>query len=258
MRAPVHIATRRGQGVRRLLAGFAFAAVVLPGPPPPAHAQLEVLLRGLDAVQPRVGACGRYRFAAEEPNGRRDVEFQACVERIEPGPDGSVFLHLSSGDSLNAWLEVAPALFAGHGGSLIQHVRSVLEVAGRDTTRLDRESLPGLDPAPPLPGARDSLLAPRDIQVGKHKLTARGRILHEESRSVRPLGDTQITQSIRRDVETWTADAAPILGIVRAAAVIRSERSLAKRVAGIPETGPKTWRYRLELIDILSSRRSRP
>ena len=223
---------------------------------PPAGAQLEVLLRGVDAVPPRVGACGRYRFEAEEPNGRRRVEFEACVERIAPGPDGSVFLHLSSGDSLDAWLEVAPALFAGAGGSLIQHVRSVIDIAGRDTTHLDRESLPGLDPAPPLPGARDSLLGSREIRVAKQTLVARGRRLHEESRSVRPLGDTQISQSMTRDVETWSADAAPILGIVRAEAVIHSERTLAKRVPGIPETGPKTWRYRLELIEIRPQRRS--
>jgi len=239
--------TRRGIGSRRALAGFAFAVATAWAAP--GRAQLEVLLRGLDAAPPRVGACGRYRFDAEEPSGQRHVEFTACIEHIDPGPDGSVYLRLTSGDSLDARLEVAPALFAAHGGSLVDHIRSVVEIAGRDTTRLDRASLPGLDPAPPLAASRDSALGRRDVKVGERTLACSGRRIYESSRSVRDLGDVKMTQSMQREIETWSADAAPILGIVRATAHIRSERTLSKRVAGIPESGPKTWRYALELLD---------
>jgi hypothetical protein len=248
--------TRRGNGRSRALAGIAFGLVA--GATTASHAQLEVLLRGLDPAPPRAGACGRYRFEADEPSGRRRVEFEACIERVGPGPDGSVFLRLTSGDSLDARLELAPALFAGHGGSLLEHIRSVVEIAGGDTTRLsshDWAALPGLDPAPPLPGARDSLLGGRDLQVGTRTLQCRGRRVHEESRSVRPLGDVQMTQAVWRDVETWTTDAAPVLGVVRATARIRTERSLSARVAGIPESGPKSWAYALELLEVRPPRR---
>ena len=57
-----------------------------------------------------------------------------------------------------------------------------------------------------------------------------------------------MTQSAVRDVESWTHPDAPILGVVRARAVIRSERSLSKPIAGVPESGPRTWEYRLELV----------
>jgi hypothetical protein len=222
------------------------------------HAQLEVLLRGLEPAAPKPGACGRYRFEADEPTGRRRVEFDACVERVAPGPDGSVFLRFMSGDSLDARIEVAPAMFAGGGGSLLTHIRSVVEISGRDTTRMSRddlEAMPGLDPAPPLPGARDSLLGTRDLVVGGKTLAARGRRLHEENRQVRPLGDVQMTQSIVRDVETWTADGAPVLGVVRATARIRSDRTLSAPVAGVPAAGPRTWSYSLELLEVRPPRR---
>jgi len=246
---------RRRSGSRRAFAGLVVfaAAALLPGI---GDAQLELLLRGLDAAPPKVGARGRYRFEAEEPSERRRVEFEACVERIEPGPDGSVILRLTSGDSLDARLEVAPALFAGRGVSLVEQIRSVVEISGRDTTRLDRSSLPGLDPAPPLPTTLDSLLGTRAIRAGARTLQAHGRRKREESRSVKPLGDAQMTQSITCDIETWTSDEAPLLGLVQASARIRSERQLSKKVAGVPESGPRTWVYRIELIEVPPARRS--
>jgi len=231
---------------------FAAAAVaVLLAVVPPAQAQLEVLLRGLDPVAPKTGARGTYRFEAQEPAGHRSLVFDARIEHIAPGPDGSVTLRFTSGDSLDARVEVAPALFAGHGGSLLDHVRSIVEVAGRDTTRLrpeDWASLPGFDRAPPLPGSRDSVLAPQTLTVAGRALECRGRSLHEASRQVKPLGAATMTQSAVRDVESWTHPDAPILGVVRARAVIRSERSLSKPIAGVPESGPRTWEYRLELV----------
>jgi|CXWL01.1.fsa_nt_gi hypothetical protein len=227
------------------------ALAVLLAVVPRAQAQLEVLLRGLDPVVPRVGARATYRFEAREPAGHRILTFDARIERIAPGPDGSVTLRFTSGDSLDARVEVAPALFAGRGGSLLDHVRSIVEVAGRDTTRWRAEdwaSLPGFDRAPPLPGSRDSVLAPQTLTVAGRRLECRGRSLHEASRQVKPLGAATMTQSAVRDVESWTHPDAPILGVVRAQAVIRSERSLSKPIAGVPESGPRIWNYRLELV----------
>jgi hypothetical protein len=57
-----------------------------------------------------------------------------------------------------------------------------------------------------------------------------------------------MTQSIVRDVETWTNPDAPILGVVHAQAVIRSDRQLSQPIPGVPEAGPRTWTYRLELL----------
>jgi hypothetical protein len=224
-----------------------------------ARGQLEVLLRGLEPAPPRPGACGQYRFVAQEAGGVRRVEFRGCIESVGRGPSGSVFLRLTSGDSLDARLEVGPALFQGQGGALADHVRSVVEIAGRDTTRLARRDwaeTPGLARAPALPNARESALGSRSFEIGARTLAARGRRLHEESRQVRPLGNVQMTQSEVRDVEVWTSSEAPILGLVRATAVIRSERQLSAPVAGVPQRGPREVRYELELIGFGSPTRS--
>lgn len=222
----------------------------------PVEAQLEVLLRGLEPAKPRPGRCGRYRFEALEPGGPRKLEFLACVERIAPGADGSVFLRLTSGDSLDAHVELAPGLFERNGGPLLDQIRSVVEIARGDTTRLGREdwaNLPGLDPTPPLPGARDTLLAPRDLPVGSRVLRSRGRRIHEESRQVRPLGEVQMTQSVARDIETWTAEEAPLFGLVHSTASIQSERLLSAPVPGVPQTGRREWRYELRLLEIVAA-----
>jgi len=219
----------------------------------PAAAQIEVLLRGLQAAPPKPGACGRYRFEAEEPTGPRRVEFTACIERVEPGPDGSVFLRLSSGDSLNARIEVAPELFAGHGGSLLDYVREVEEVGPSGTKRLQREdwaSLPGFDAAPKLAGAQQEDLGARDFTVGNRKLASRGVRIHESNEQTKPLGNVQMTQKAERDVESWLSPDAPILGVVRSTATLRSERKLSAPVAGVPQEGVRTWRYVLELMDL--------
>jgi hypothetical protein len=241
----------RASGRHRSCAGFFVVVAGAMTAAGPASAQLEVLLRGLDAAAPRVGACGHYRFTAQEPAGKREVVFDACVQRIAPGPDGSVYLHLTAGDSLDARLEVGPAFFRGLGGSLLDHLRSVVEIAGRDTTRYgpdDWGAFPGLERTPPLPGGRDSVLAGREIRVGTQTFACHGRRIHESSRQVKSLGPAQMTQSAVRDVETWMNPEAPILGIVRATATVRSERTLSQPVPGVPQSSPRTWEYSLELL----------
>ena len=244
--------SRRRSGPCR---SFAFSAglALLATAAGPAAAQLEVMLRGLDPAPPRVGACGRYRFAAEEPSGPRKIVFDACVERIDPGSGGSVWLRLVSGDSLEARVELSPDLFAGHGGSLLDHVRSVFEVANGDTTRVAREDwkgFPGLDPAPFIPGARDSELGTKEIRVGSTALECRGRRLRERAETTRPLGNVQMTQRFERDVVTWTTPNAPLLGLVRARAEIITERTLSAPTPGVPQLGARTQIYEIELLDI--------
>src|SRR5262249_39283284 len=137
------------------------------------------------------------------------------------------------------------------GGSLLDHVRSIVEITARDTTRLapdDWTSLPGLDRAPPLPGGRDSLLAGRDVAAGGRVFPCHARRLPAATPQTTPRGGAEMTQQAVRDVETWTAPDAPILGIVRASATIRSERALSRPVPGVPSSGPRTWRYSLVLV----------
>jgi hypothetical protein len=187
---------------------------------------------------------------AHEPAGRREVEFQACVERVAAGASGSVVLRFVSGDSLDARIEVAPELFQGRGGALVDHIRSIVEVAHGDTTRVARRDWaesPGMARAPRFPQATETALGRRDLEVGGRTLAATGRRLHEENREVRPLGDVRMTQSETRDIEVWTSPQAPILGLVRAAATIRSERTLSAPVPGVPQRGPREVRYELEL-----------
>jgi len=186
--------------------------------------------------------------------------FDACVDRVDPGPQGSIWLRLSSGDSLEARIELDPALFGGHSGSLLDYVRSVFEVEHGDTTRVARrdwQQFPGLEPAPALPGARDSLLGPREIDIAGRKLACRGHHLHESIERKRPLGDVQMTQKIERDVETWTAPEAPILGLVLARATIRSDRELSAPVPGVPVAGAREQHYEIELLELESGPKGR-
>jgi hypothetical protein len=223
-------------------------ALLLPGG---AQAQLEILLRGLDPAPPRAGAWGRYRFTAEEPSGPRSLVFEARIERIEPGANGSVFLRLTSGDSLAAHVAVGKDFFAGRGGALLDAVRSIVEVSHGDTTRVARSdwtTLPGFDPAPALPGARDSLLGERDLDVGGTLLRAHGRRLREQSRQVRELGDVTMTQVLGREIDTWSAATAPLLGLVRAEARIWSEKAFSQPIPGVPMAGMRTWHYTIELL----------
>jgi hypothetical protein len=57
-------------------------------------------------------------------------------------------------------------------------------------------------------------------------------------------------QKAERDVESWLSPDAPILGVVRSTATLRSERKLSAPVAGVPQEGVRTWRYVLELMDL--------
>src|SRR5262249_34092189 len=159
-----------------------------------------------EPAPPKLGACGRYRFQADESSGPRTVVFTARIDKIAPGSDGSIWLHITSGDSVDARIEVAPALFSGKSGAILDQVRSVVEIAGRDTTRLGTEdwATAWFDRAPPLPGARDSVLATRDLRVAGHTFHCRGHLRHETNRQMKSLGDAELTQRIERDVETWT------------------------------------------------------
>ena len=98
-RSPIrrHHGTRASHGgngsVRSPLAFIAlFGVLACGGVAWPAHAQLEVLLRGVGATEPQAGRCGRYRFEAHEPSGVRTVEFDACIESVDSSPDGAVVL----------------------------------------------------------------------------------------------------------------------------------------------------------------------
>ncbi|MFQ5600759.1 MAG: hypothetical protein ACE5G2_09425 [Candidatus Krumholzibacteriia bacterium] len=219
----------------------------------PARAQLEVLLRGVGPSEPRQGVCGLYRFRAVEPTGSRTIEFRACVESASPDGDGSVVLHLWSGDSLEARVEVAPAMFAGRGGSLLEHVRSVVQVEHGKTARLEPEDwqqLPALSPAPQLPVVADSSLGSATLEIRTDRLECLGRLLEEARSFVRTMGDVEVTAAEHRRLEIWTAAEAPLLGVVRARATVRSERNFSSPIPGVPQRGPRESFYELELLEI--------
>lgn len=218
-----------------------------------APAQLELLLRGAEPGKPRLGATGRYEFTSQEASGSRHLEFQAAVLDLGRRPSDSVVLRLWSGDSLEAQVEIAPALFE-EGGSLLDHVRSVVEVRGGETKRLERQdwaSFPGLDRVSPLESSRDSSLGWRDWDLAGRKVRTTGRRIQERSRTVRPLGEVTMTQIAERDLEIWTAASAPLFGIVRSEAVVRSQRQLSAPLPGVPESAPRVARYELRLLEIL-------
>jgi hypothetical protein len=212
-----------------------------------AEAQLEVLLRGVEPTEPRPGACGLYRFEAREPNGERSVEFRACIEE---GPEAEiVLLPLWSGDSLEARVALAAEMFSG-GGSLLEHVRSVVQIEKGRSQRLgpeDWQELPALSPAPQLPVVADSSLG-----VQRHPgtgLECHGRFLEEARSSTRQMGEVEVTQAEERRLQIWTAPEAPILGVVSARAVVRSERRFSQPIPGVPQRGPRVSHYALELLE---------
>jgi len=224
--------------------------------PPPAAAQLEILLRALPPAPPRAGACGTYRFVAEEAAGVRTVTFSACIERVTTS---SVNLRLWSGDSLSASIETDPKLFQGRGGSLLDHIRSVEEIVHGKTRRLAREDWegwPGLERAIPLAAAGDSSLGSKVFEVGTRSLNATGRHRREFEQKTRMLSGVEMTQTATRMVETWTAPDAPLLGLVRGIAEIESDRRLARPVPGVPESGKRRTVYRLEWIGEAEPRRA--
>ena len=248
------LGTGSGGGRSPYLLGFAilFAPTLFPHS---ATAQIEILLRALPPAPPRAGACGHYRFVAEEAAGVRTVEFSACIERVSPA---SVSLRLWSGDSLSAAIETDPKFFEGQGGSLLDHIRSVEEdVHGkaRRLAREDWEGWPGLERAFPLGAAADSSLGKQVIEVGKRSLSATGRRRREFERKTGMLSGVEMTQTATRTIETWTAAEAPFLGLVRGRAEIESERQLARPVPGVPASGPRRTVYRLEWIGDAEGRR---
>lgn len=217
-----------------------------------------MLLRAVEPTRPRPGACGLYRFEADEPSGHRSLEFHACIEKPNAGAH-SATLHLWSGDSLEARVEVDNAMFLGQGGSLLDHVLSVVQVEKGETKRLasaDWQKLPALAPAPKLPVVADSSLG-----TMKHPptgLECKGRLLEEARTTTRKMGDADVTQSEHRVMRVWTAPEAPILGVVRAAAVVRSERSFSQPIPGVPQRGPRESRYELELLQLEGDARPNP
>ena len=223
-----------------------------------AHAQLEVLLRGVAATKPETGQCGRYRFEAHEPSGARSVEFDVCIESVRQGDDGRVVLHLWAGDSLDARIEVTSAMFAGAGGSLLEHVIAIEQTENGATRRLtpeDWRDLPALSPAPELPVTRDSSLA--ELEHEPTGLVCPGRLLEESRSSQRQMGSAQVTQFESRVLRVWTAPQAPILGVVRASALVRSERRFSKPIPGVPQRGPRESLYSLELLEFHREQSSR-
>ncbi len=244
--------TRGGNGSSRspLLLAALLAGLTCVCAASAARAQLEVLLRGVEPTTPKPGLCGRYRFEAHEPSGTRRVEFEACVESVGADGEGDVVLHLWSGDSLDARVEVRRAMFAGGGGSLLDHVIAVEQTEDGATRRLtpdDWRDLPALSPAPELPVVRDSSLA-----AVEHELTGLvcpGRLLEEARVREHQMGSAQVTQFESRVLHVWSAPEAPILGVVRATATVRSERRFSEPIPGVPQRGPRESRYSLELLE---------
>ena len=162
-------------------------------------------------------------------------------------------LRLWSGDSLDAAIEVAPALFEGGTTPLLDQIRGVVEVEHGKARRLESKEwteAPGLARTPPLASASDSSLGSRDLVVAGRTLHCQGRLRRESSQVVRSLGGVDMTQSESRQVESWTCPEAPILGLVRAIADVRSERKLAAPVPGVPERGPRQMHYEMVLLEL--------
>ena len=158
-------------------------------------------------------------------------------------------LHLWSGDSLEARVEVDAAMFAGQGGTLLDHVRSVVQIEKGKTKRLapeDWQKLPALAPAPKLPVVADSSLGAQ--RHGPTGLECHGRLLEEARTATRKMGDADVTQTEHRWLRIWSATEAPVLGVVRAQAVVRSERTFSQPIPGVPQRGPRESRYELELL----------
>ena len=216
-----------------------------------------MLLRGVPPVEPKTGACGLYRFEASEPEGERQVEFHVCIESVQSGSSGRVMLRLWSGDSLETRVEVSRALFSG-GGALLEHVRRVVQLEQGQKREMDAEEwqeLPALSPAPELPVVADSSWGP--VQHRGTGLSCRGRFRIEARESKQRLGETEVLQAERRTLEVLTAPQAPILGVVRAAAEVTSERRFSQPIPGVPQRGPRRSRYLLELLALEAPSRSK-
>lgn len=206
-------------------------------------------MRGVPPTVPRTGACGLYRFLAEEPDGSRQLDFHICIDAVARGKSGSVQLRLWSGDSLEARIEVSRALFAGAGGSLLEHVRRVVQVergSAHEVQSDEWQDLPALAPAPELPVVADSTWATVTHAVTGLPCTARR--LEEARESTHRMGEADVRQSERRVLEVLTSAQAPVLGVVRARATVTSERTFSQPIPGVPQRGPRQSLYVLELL----------
>jgi hypothetical protein len=224
--------------------------------PDVARAQLEVLLRGVQPSLPQEGICAQYRFTSEEPDGSRNTEFIACVERV-PATVGPVVLLLSSGDSIQVRIEVGRDMFMKPGSALTDHILRVEQFRNGEVQILTPEDWrkhPALAPAAELPVLADSSLGPRSFELldGAVLLT-QGRFRQEARTQEKVLSSVKITNTEDRRMDIWSAPQAPILGVVLANAVVRSERIFDSPIPGVPERGPRVMRYKLELLKILQS-----
>lgn len=160
-------------------------------------------------------------------------------------------LRLRSGDSLDARIEMSPALFAGEGGSLAEHVLRVVQKergTTREMTASEWQDLPALAPAPQLPVLADSSLGA--VVHAPTRLDCKGRVLIEAKETQRRMGEADVVQREWRRLEVLSSEAAPILGVVRARATVRSERSFSQPIPGVPQRGPRESRYELELLSL--------
>jgi len=245
---------------QRIYRRVALAVLVACMLPTAASAQLEVLLRGVQPSLPEEGNCARYRFESEEPDGSRQTEFIACVEKV-PYPEGPVILRLSAGDTVLVRIEVGREMFTQSGGTLSDHILRVEQVRNGEVqvlTPADWRKHPALAPAAELPVLADSSLGSRQFEVwGGAVLQAQGRYRQEARSQEKSLSGVKITNTEDRRMDIWTAPQAPILGVVLANATVRSERVFASPIPGVPERGPRVMHYRLKLLEILQPEASR-
>jgi len=241
----------------RLAVGYLTLGGILLLPLSPAGAQLEVLLRGVEPSLPKPGLCAVYRFESQEPDGDKVSRFVACVESVPE--EGPVVLLLSSGDSLQVRLSIARAMFLEAGAELSENILRVERTQNgvvESLTPEDWQKHPALAPAAALPVLEDASLGDSTITLEDgQQMTVQGRH-RRESRSIeRTLGGVLVTNSEDRQLDIWTAGEAPILGVVRAEATVRSERVFAEPIPGVPARGPRVMHYSLKLLEILQTDR---
>ena len=222
-----------------------------------AAAQLELLLRGVDPALPTEGVCAVYRFESQEPDGRKQSEFIACVESVPR--EGPIILQLRSGDSLQVRLEIARAMFTESGAQLSENVLSVERTTNGEVQRLtakDWQKHPALSPAAPLPVLADSSLGEQQFRLRNDQvLHVQGRYRREARSIEATLGGVLVTNSEDRQLTLWSATEAPVLGVVLAEATVRSERIFSEPIPGVPARGPRVMHYSLKLLEILQPER---
>jgi hypothetical protein len=94
-----------------------------------------------------------------------------------------------------------------------------------------------------------------DSSLGKVRhlpsgLECDGRRLEEAREKHLQMGEADVVLSESRKLRLLTAPEAPILGVVRAVAQVRSERRFSQPIPGVPQHGPRESRYELELLSL--------